>query len=346
MSATAGFWKVLADLETYALGEDVPNRPISRPVFIAGLARSGTTILTEIVNRHPDIASHHYSDFPMTWLPCWWNGLRRRLPLPRQEPRERAHRDRLMITNDSPEAIEEVLWMHFFDGAHRPDCCHVIEAGQERPEFEAFYRDHVRKLLIARNGARYLAKNNYLVTRLEYLIRLFPDARIVIPVREPVHQVASLVKQHRLFCEQNIADPRVAKQLQLSGHFEFGPHRCPIVVDENRQRNYTGDPDDAAWYANQWADVYGYLHERMSANPQLAEACLVVRYEDLCAHTSATLEALFAHVDLQDEKAAAIIEGHAMSITAPAYYAPDFSAGQLAVIREATHATAAQYAYA
>ncbi len=346
MAATAGFWKALARLETYALDEDLSSHPVARPVFITGLARSGTTILTEILNRHPDVTSHHYSDFPMTWLPCWWNELRRRLPLPQQEPRERAHRDRLMITNDSPEAIEEVLWMHFFAAAHQPDCCHVLDAGQDHPEFEAFYRDHVRKLLLARNRTRYLAKNNYLVSRLEYLIRLFPDARIVIPVREPVQQVASLVKQHRLFCEQNIADPRVAKQLQLSGHFEFGPHRCPILVDENRKRQYTGNPDDAAWYANQWADVYGYLHERMTANPLLAEACLAVRYEDLCSRTDATLEALFAHVGLHDASAADIIAAHTTSITAPTYYEPAFSAGQLAVIHEVTHATAAQYAYA
>ena len=346
MAATTGFWKALAKLETYALDEDVSSRPITRPVFIAGLARSGTTILTEIVNQHPAVTSHHYSDFPMTWLPSWWNALRERLPLPQQEPRERAHRDRLMITNDSPEAIEEVLWMHFFGTAHRPDSSHVLDAGQEHPAFEAFYRDHVRKLLNARNRTRYLAKNNYLVTRLEYLIRLFPDARIVIPIREPVQHVASLIKQHRLFCELNVEDPRVARQLQLSGHFEFGPQRCPILVDDERKRHYTGNPDDATWYANQWADIYGYLHERISANPLLAEACMLVRYEDLCSRTAATMEALFAHVDLNDDSAAAIIEAHATSITAPSYYTPDFTAEQLAVIRDVTHATAAQYAYA
>ena len=33
---------------------------------------------------------------------------------------ERAHGDRLMITPSSPEAMEEPIWMHFFDNAHNP----------------------------------------------------------------------------------------------------------------------------------------------------------------------------------------------------------------------------------
>jgi len=345
VASTLGFWKALGNLESFALAKEISGQAIVKPIFVSGVARSGSTILTEVISQHPLLACHHYSDFPITWIPYWWNSLRKNLPLPKQEPQERAHRDRLMVTGDSPEAVEEVLWMHFFPGAHRPDCSHVMGEQECHPKFDKVYRDHIRKLLVVRNRQRYLAKNNYNATRIEYLLKLFPDARIVIPIRDPVHQVASLIKQHRLFGHQNAEDSRVSRQLQLSGHYEFGPHRCPIIVNERRQAHYSQDLEEVAWYASQWADVYGFLHKRMQENQTLAKACLVVRYEETCSRTEKSLGRLFAHLGLDDERAENIIEACAPMINAPDYYQPDFTATQLELIRKLTFETAKNYLY-
>ena len=87
---------------------------VDRPVYIASLPRSGTTILTEMLEQHPDLTCHRYSDFPNVWTPYWRNYLLRENPDPvRREMRERAHKDRIEVSNDSPEAVEEVLWMSF-----------------------------------------------------------------------------------------------------------------------------------------------------------------------------------------------------------------------------------------
>ena len=345
VARTPGFWKALGNLESFTLGEDINSQEIIKPIFVSGLARSGSTILTEVISQHPRLACHHYSDFPITWIPYWWNSLRKHLPLPKQEPQERAHRDRLMITGDSPEAVEEVLWMHFFPEAHKSDCSHVMGEQESHPQFERYYRDHIRKLLIVRNRQRYVAKNNYHVTRIEYLLKLFPDARIIIPIREPVQQVASLIKQHRLFSQKNAEDSRVARQLQLSGHYEFGPLRCPIIVDESRQAHYRHDLEEVAWYANQWADVYSFLHKRINENQMLAKACLVVRYEETCSRTEKSLQRLFAHLDLDDEWADKTIEACAPTINAPDYYQVSFTAPQQELIQKLTSATAETYAY-
>ena len=344
VNATVGFWKTLGKLETSLLTKELANQAIVKPVFVSGVARSGSTILTEIVSQHPQLACHHYSDFPLTWIPYWWNSLRRQLPLPKREPQERAHRDRLMISADSPEAIEEVLWMHFFPAAHDPDGSHVMNQQDSHPAFEKTYRDHIQKLMLVRHRQRYVAKNNYHVTRLEYLLKLFPDARFIIPIRNPVQQVASLLKQHRLFSRQNAEDARVSKQLQLSGHYEFGPLRCPVVVSDKRRAHYSQQLDDLSWYASQWADVYGFLHERMTDNPALAEACLVVHYEDTCSETVDTLQKVFAHLELDDEPGAEIIAASAPTISAPDYYQPDFSAAEVALIETLTRDTAERFA--
>lgn len=345
ISGTAGVWKSLGNLESRLLGAELDQQAIVKPIFVCGLARSGSTILTEIINRHPRTTSHRYSDFPLTWTPYWWNSLRARLPLPNREPEERAHRDRLLITPDSPEAIEEVVWMHFFPDAHRPDRGHVIAEQDSRPEFERHYRDHIRKLLIVRKRPRYLAKNNYHVTRLEYLLKLFPDARFVIPIREPLQHVASLIKQHRLFTEHNAQDARVSRQLQMAGHYEFGPHRCPILVHKQQQSFYDSCSDDVAWYAQQWADVYGFLHQHMQANAALNDACAVMRYEDMCNDARTGLQRLFAHLRLGESESAAVIEACAPIISAPDYYQPDFTAADVDRIRNVTASVAANFGY-
>jgi hypothetical protein len=340
VAATVSAWKALGNLETSLLARELSGRAIVKPVFVSGVARSGSTLLTEIIGRHPQVACHHYSDFPMTWTPYWWNSLRAHLPLPKHPPQERAHRDRLMITADSPEAIEEVLWMHFFPGTHKPERHHVMDGQDSHPPFEKFYRDHIRKLLAVRQRERYLAKNNYNLTRLEYLLKLFPDARFVVPIRNPVQQVASLLKQHRLFSRLNTEDSRVSRQLNLAGHYEFGPLRCPIIVDEGRCEPYRGDTDDLVWYASQWADVYGYLQQRMSDNPALADACLVVPYEDTCAAPADSLKRVFTHVGLADQWSEEIIAACAPTISAPDYYQPGFTPAQLELIRKLTRDTA------
>ncbi len=345
VASTQNVWKALGNLESFTLRKEIDSEGIREPIFISGLARSGSTILTEVISQHPRLASHHYSDFPITWIPYWWNSLRSRLPLPKQEPQERAHQDRLMITRDSPEAVEEVLWMHFFPDAHEFKCSHVLGEQESHAPFEKYYRDHVRKLLMVKNRQRYVAKNNYHVTRFDYLLKLFPDARFIIPIRDPVQQVASLIKQHRLFSQQNAEDSRVAQQLQLSGHFEFGPLRRPILIDKSRQSLYGPNLEEVAWYANQWADVYGFLSKRMQDNQSLAKACFVVPYEAFCSQTSKSLSRLFAHLGLNDEWSDQIVETCTPTISAPDYYQPDLTESQRALIRELTRDTAASYDY-
>jgi hypothetical protein len=250
-----------------------------------------------------------------------------------------------MITSDSPEAVEEVLWTHFFPEAHDPGCVHVLDGRDSHPGFEDFYRHHIRKLLLVRDRARYVAKNNYHATRIEYLLKLFPDARIVIPVRDPVQQVASLVKQHRLFTGQNVEDPRVSQQLKLSAHYEFGPLRCPIIVDESRRAHYRQDLEDVAWYADQWADIYGFLFKQLKENQKLANACLVVFYEDTCSRTSSSLRKIFAHLNLDDDWVDKTIDAYDPIIREPDYYRPEFSKGEQELIRNLTRDTAASYGY-
>jgi hypothetical protein len=338
-------WIRLGDMETRLLRDRIDGAVIDRPIYVAGLARSGSTILLELLARHPDTASHRYRDFPLVLAPWAWNWFVDRAARTEHVAQERAHRDRIKITPESPEAFEELVWMAFHPALHDPSRSALFDEAASHPRFEAFYRDHIRKLLVLRSATRYLAKGNYNVTRLRYLKKLFPGARFVVPVRDPVWHVASLMKQHRLFTAAERDDERVLHHMRRSGHFEFGLDRRPINVGEDGAARairdlWQGGQEVAGWAAY-WAAVYGHVAEILEA-PELGEAALVVRYEDLCSDPGATMTAILDHCALSDAGVADIAR---TTVAPPAYYEPSFTPSERRAIREATQAVAARFGY-
>src|SRR5437773_12140923 len=125
-----------------------------------------------------------------------------------------------------------MLWEALCSRCHDRSVINPLSAWSRHPAFEAFYRAHLRKLLLAERATRYVAKANYHVARLAYLVRLFPDAKIILPVRAPVSHIASLVRQHQWFCQGQRQQPRALRWMQRSGHFEFGLVRRPMNLGD------------------------------------------------------------------------------------------------------------------
>jgi len=342
-----GLWRRLGDLETDWLADAIGKVEIEKPIYVCGLARSGSTILLELLASLDGVATHRYRDFPPVFTPYMWNWLLDRLPKKRSEPVERGHLDGLLVTPESPEAFEEVIWMAFFPQIHDPAVSNLLDARSANPAFERFYGEHLRKILLTRGGRRYLAKGNYNIARLGYIRKLFPDARFLIPVRDPVWHVASLIKQHRLFCEAERRNPRVLAYLRRVGHFEFGLDRRPINTGADQAVREIA----ALWRAGEevrgsaryWSRIYGYLADTLDVDAKLAEAARVVRYEDLCEKPAETLRALLDHCDLTpSDDGLAALSGR---IAAPSYYTPGFSPEELDIIAVETREVSARYGY-
>ncbi|NIA67436.1 sulfotransferase [Pelagibius litoralis] len=341
------FWIRLGEGETRLRADDIAETTIDRPIFVSGLARSGTTILLEVLARHRDVASHRYKDYPFLFTPFLWNRFLKYMPQKRGVAVERSHADGIAVSPDSPEAFEEVLWMAFFEGLHDPAVRNVLDAATDNPAFERFYGDHIRKLLTVRSRARYLAKANYNVTRLEYLLKVFPDARFVLPLRAPVGQIASLVKQHRLFCEGERRHPRALDHMRRIGHFEFGLDRRPVNVGDGAMDQVLAAWDrgaEAEGWAIYWASLHGYLADRLAANPALAAAVKVVRFEDLCNSPFEVLGEVCAHCRLPDS--AHLVAEAAELMRMPSYYRPDFTEAELARIDTLAAPVARRFGYA
>lgn len=334
-------WKALGNLETSILADRLDDIPIIKPIYVTGLARSGSTLLLEILAEAPSVVSQRYKDFPPVFTPYAWNKLLTYMQSGPAEPAERAHKDGILVTMDSPEAMEEPLWMSFFPSLHDPRHSNVIEPDCDDHGFGRFYAAHIRKLLAVRGGTRYLAKANYQVTRLEYLLRLFPDARFILPVREPAAHIASLIKQHNLFTRGQQANPRARAHLRRVGHFEFGMDRAPIhtgdsVATEKIISAWEAGDQLSGWITY-WNTLHNYLLERIVANHQLAAAARFVIFEQLCAEPRMQLAAITQHCGVDTDNT--FISRAAARIQAPTYYKSGFSDAELVSIAHGTGAT-------
>jgi Sulfotransferase family len=300
--AGAGLFESVGNVESSILRRRLDATPLEAPIFVCGLARSGTTILLQELSQLPNVATHRYRDFPFLMTPWIWSRLLDWGGGGAERPAtERPHQDRIRISAESPEAFEEPLWQFFFPQLHAAEILHRLTGERRSAEFDAFFRDHIRKILLLRGGRRYLSKGNYNAVRIEYLAALFPDARFVIPIRHPLTHVQSLVRQHALFTAYAQRDPRVPHYLRAAGHYEFGPQRMPIRLTHeagDRIRNAWHRGDDATGYAIQWAEVYGFVHALLESSDDLAARTSVIRYEDFCDHPAEVMAAVCRHAQL------------------------------------------------
>jgi hypothetical protein len=341
------FSTALARLETAFLRDRLEGISIENPIYVTSLARSGTTILLELLASIPAVATHRYRDFPPVWTPYLWNRFLQLVPRPEHSPKERPHGDRIMITPESPEAMEEVLWMRFFPASHDPQLSNRLDRSTGNEAFGEFYRNHIRKLLLARNGTRYLAKGNYNIARLAYIHELFPDARFIVPIRHPITHIASLMRQHRRFTAGQKAHPAARAHLRRVGHFEFGLDRVPINMGDTDAvrdvlRRWEGADEVGGW-SRYWSHVYSSLRDQLDADVRLRDAVLVIRYEDLCDRPAEAVRRIFEHCRVPVDPA--MLAESASRLQKPDYYRSSLGNAERERIIDAAAPTMARYGY-
>jgi hypothetical protein len=348
--AAAPLFVGLGNLESRFLAGRLASQRVDRPVYICGLPRAGTTITLQMLSEHPDVVTHKYADFLMPYMPYVWNKVFPRIPVDAmRKPVPRIHRDRIEVTRDSAEMGEEILWEHFFPHIHAETNYSVLDGSTSNAAFERFYDEHLRKLALVRGRSRYVSKAIMCVVRMQYLRKLFPDARFLLYIRNPVDHVASLIKQDRIWAELEQSDPRQIEIIELTGHHEFGPHQVMANVgnpEELREIRRLFDSGQVAESrARYWAYVYGFVAKQLQDDPELAKRVCVVRYEDLCTDSLATIDRIVAHTELRPETFAATREAYNQKLSFPDYYKPKFDAEQLSAITSATSEVAGQFGY-
>lgn len=279
----------LARLETRLYKKTLARQSVERPVFIAGLPRAGTTLLLECCVASPEFASHCYRDMPFVPVPLLWNSFTRRFGKT-GEKRERAHADGMQIDVDSPEALEEVLWLLFWANHYQKNRVIPWTHDERHEEFVAFFTDHMRKIVALRCGAeattgRYISKNNMNISRTRWLRERFPDAVLLIPFRDPVQSAASLLRQHRNFLAMHARDTFAATYMRAIGHFEFGVNIKPIDFDAWLAKRQCESYETLGFWLEYWHAAYRHLSAQ-DANLTFFD------YERFCANGTAGLRDL------------------------------------------------------
>lgn len=286
-----------------------PRPAESKHIFIAGLARAGSTVLLQALYKSGHFRSLTYRDMPFVLMPVTWQrwsrGQRKRAEL-----RERAHGDRVKVGFDSPEAFEEVFWRVFCgsdylrqDGLYQ----HIANA-----EVLDQFRQFVAQVLASAGTdgqSRYLSKNNNNILRLRSIESAFPDALIVVPFRHPLQQAASLLTQHRRFVSRQTRDGFSYDYMCWLGHHEFGLGHRPFRFTEQLRHAADHDRDSLDYWLQIWLSVYTHI-----AHNQPVRSMLVC-YEDLCKNPHTLLQRVLAEVGLPYSVAMPAQEFMAASVT-------------------------------
>jgi LPS sulfotransferase NodH len=275
-----------------ALLPDSKLPQVTQPVFIAGLARSGSTVLLNTLYETGTFRSLTYRDMPFVMMPGIWHSLSRYSQVESQH-RERAHGDRLTVAYDSPEAFEEVFWRTFCVGEY----VHDNEVRPHRPDADVRRKyirfvQHVLASSPESTQARYLAKNNNNLLRLKTLNQAFPDAHILVPYRDPAQHAMSLLRQHKLFCSTHREDRFGMQYMEWLGHWEFGLAHKNYAFSQ-QANPYT--PDDVNYWLRCWLDAYTFALDTAPAES------IFLSYELLCSKPATILADLFSRLGIAYE---------------------------------------------
>lgn len=260
--STGGLQVSIADLEDRLHSKQLQEVPVQRPVFITALPRAGTTLLLNLLAKTGEFATHTYQDMPFLLCPMLWKSFASRFYIKDTE-RERAHGDGLMISQESPEALEELIWQLFWRNHYKKD--RIIPWNNEmNEEFSEFFKMHIRKIITIRsdrneNKLRYLSKNNTSISRLSTLPEILPDCTIIVPFRNPLQHATSLLNQHSRFLELHEKDGFAMYYMRSIGHHDFGKNLLPINFDNWLNHNDPMEPTGVSFWLRYWIATYNHV---------------------------------------------------------------------------------------
>lgn len=283
--------ELLFDIEKTLFSQSTESCKENHHIFVSGLARAGTTILMNALYQSREFASLTYRDMPFVLAPNIWSKLTQNSTKSMQKEM-RAHGDEIMIDYDSPEAFEEVFWRVFagndyiyakYLAPHEPDM-HLLET----------FRDYVALVCLKYLKQRYLSKNNNNILRLSAITNAFPNAKVLIPFRDPLQQAFSLLKQHEKFTVRHRDDKFSKKYMSWLVHHEFGLDHRPFQFDN--EGFCQSDLNSIDYWLRQWFNAYTYL---LGQTKTQRNKIFLVSYEDLCHQDRAAWNTLAVIVDVK-----------------------------------------------
>ncbi len=223
---------------------------VRSPVFIVGCGRSGTTLLFDLLKRHQSLVST--TGFPDGEDHVGWI----------------RHGGALISGLANPNNDSGHVGHHF--------CLHMNEADVTQDIRRAMHRYYAEEVLAERPTGRVVNKCPHLSNKLRYVLEIFPDARIVQIVRDPVAMVASWVKVMQAVPDLLIYWPDSDYPCLWVMPAGDAPGRRQCFARESRV--YPGG--GLLRFADYWAEVNRNIPSQLA---DMSDQLLTIRYEDLVA---------------------------------------------------------------
>jgi hypothetical protein len=242
---------------------------VKQPVFIVGCGRSGTTLLFDILAAHPALArTEGYPD-------------------------GEDHEGWITHGRCVMAGIGNVHHPHYGDGINGYQyCLHMTRADVNENIVRAMHEHYWNGVLRQRPGLRVLNKQPHLSNKLDYVLGIFPDAKIVHIARDCEAMVASwiaVMEDHPTLsvywpgdekypCLWLMPKPRDETALaRLGRHKSFFPG------------------GGSELFIDYWNRVNAGVVEQMAGR---ASQLFTLRYEDLVAQPAPTLDRLLKFCEL------------------------------------------------
>lgn len=238
-------------------------------VMVTGLARGGTTALTNLLHDTNKFHSLSYSNMPFLLSANLWGKIYR----PRKSKlKQRAHGDNIMFGFKTIEALEEYFFKVFLRDNY------IFENNLKVHDIdENTYKAYLAYQNLLKNDDEksvYLAKNNNFILRLQSLRKYNSEFKIILIFRNPLAHAFSLMNQHSRFTQKQKEDPFVLEYMNWLGHHEFGLNHKTFDLGFKKANYKTSSIN---YWLTIWINYYSYVATLLDD-----KHLYLVEYTDLC----------------------------------------------------------------
>ncbi len=255
-------------------------------LIVSGLARAGTTSLTDQLFKTGKFSSLDYSNMPLLLAPNLW----RRLYNPKKAKlKERKHGDKMMFGLNTIEALEEYFFKAFLNDTY------IDEKTLSKHDIDSdVYENYInyQSLIRKDNSHLYLSKNNNLILRYSSLRALNKKFKAVFLFRKPEEHAFSLLNQHLRFSKFQNDDDFIETYMNWLGHHEFGGnHKVFRFEEQPLQIEY--DINTLDYWLAVWLNYYTYLCSMDDSN------FLLIEYSDYLENPKDVLNHLGKEMNME-----------------------------------------------
>jgi hypothetical protein len=167
-------------------------------------------------------------------------------------------------------------------------------------------------------------------------------------IRNPINQIASLIKQTELFLNIERQKPLFQDWLQMIGHHEFGNGSKCINIGNpkmiNKIRNlWKNKKTTVKGWAYYWHSIYEYIANLLEQNTEIKKSSYIVNYDDLCENSAVIIEEIIDFLEISKENFEVVKKYYITHLDKPTYYKPSFSKQELNDIIKITGSTAERF---